>query len=235
LKNYRGRVQKSATIFSNDPRNPRLRIALKGKVRPFIEIQPPRVSFGGLPDKLDEQIIELTGVSEPFHVLGVESNLGEKIAFALRTVEDGKHYELTVRNRLQEEGRYRGYIKCKTDHPKKSEIIIRVSGNIEGEISVRPQILSVGKLFPQQPPRLGKVIVMNNRGKAFQIKKLTYDDKFIDVTQKPLSPSKKPGYSLNITPKLDHLPKGSHEKTLLSFETEIGKTHEVQIHVIHRK
>ena len=236
LKNYRGNVQKSATIFSNDPKNPRVTVNLSAKVQPFIEVEPANIIFRGLPDEQDEKPVELTASSKPFRITQVENNVEGKIGHELKTVEEGKHYQLKVKNLLSEEGQYRGLLKLKTDHPQKPEILIRVTGNIEGEISVRPQALSVGKLIAQQPARSGKVLVMSNRNKPFNITDLAYDKELLEVTQKPLPESQKQGFILEINPKMEKVSQGSQQKTLITFQTDTaqGKKHEVQIHVIHR-
>lgn len=52
--------------------------------------------------------------------------------------------------------------------------------SIEGDISVKPQTILVGRLAAQQPERSGKITVMSNRNKPFHILKLTYDESMID-------------------------------------------------------
>ncbi len=81
----------------------------------------------------------------PFHISGTESNLGENIDYTLETVAEGKQYRLRVSNKIAH-GNYGGFIRLNTDLAQKPNIIIRVSGFIEGEISAKPQNILIGKL-----------------------------------------------------------------------------------------
>lgn len=111
---------------------------MQGKVRTLIDIRPVEaVFFKGKADKIGESTIELIGILEPFHITKVDTNLEDKVAHRLETVEDGKHYRLKLTNLLKQ-GRYNGFVKLHTDLSRKSEVMIRVNGSIEGEISVKP-------------------------------------------------------------------------------------------------
>jgi len=235
LKGYQGNVKKTATVFSNDPQNQRASLVLQGNVKAQIEVQPsPNIAFRGLADQLEEKTIDLVGTSQRFTIQKVESNLEGKVGYKTETVEEGKHYRLKVTNLLKQ-GSYNGFIKCHTDVPEKPEIMIRVSGFIEGEVSVKPAMVLVGKMATQQPVRTGKVLVVNNRNKPFQIKKLTYDEKLIEVKQEPLP--KEPGYSIEITPRMENVSTaaGGRQQVMLSIETDVPSDEplQVQIHIIN--
>jgi hypothetical protein len=91
----------------------------------------------------------------------------------------------------------------------------------------------VGKLAAQQPPRHGKIIVVSNRQKAFNIVKLGYDEQLIKVTQEPLA--KEPGYTLEIVPLMENIPTGSRRQTALTIETDAptAAKYDVQVHLIN--
>jgi hypothetical protein len=128
LKGYQGKVSKSATVFSNDPQQPNFQLTLTGKVRAHIEIKPGAfVQFSSAPGG-DEKIVELLAVDREFRIVQVENGLEGKIRTQLETVVPGKQYRLKVTS-LQKEGNFFGLIRCKTDHPQKPEIQIRVSGH----------------------------------------------------------------------------------------------------------
>ena len=216
LKGYQGTVTKSATVVSNDPQNSRTVLVVKATVKNVIEVRPAgTVSFRGMADQQTEKAIDIIGASELFHITSVESNLEEKIAYRLETVEEGKQYRLKVSNRLQQ-GRYSGFIKLHTDLVQKSDVVIRVSGLIEGEISVNPNSVPVGKLAAQQPVRSGKVQVVSNRNKPFRITKLIYDERLIQVSQQPLP--NQSGFSLEVTPVMQNIPAGDRHRPLWSLK-----------------
>lgn len=235
LRGYQGSVKKTATVSSNDPQNSRGLLVLQGRVKALIEVQPSgNIAFRGLADQIEEKTINLVSTNRQFAIQKVESNLEDKIRYQMETVEAGKHYRLKVANLLKQ-GTYNGFIKCTTDLPEKPDIQIRVNGYIEGEVSVKPLMILVGKLGAQQPVRTGKVFVTNNRKKPFQIKNLTYDDKLIDVKQEALPDGT--GYSLEIVPKQDSLSTvaGGRQTTSLKIETDIpnDESRQVQIHIMN--
>jgi hypothetical protein len=235
LKGYQGSVKKNATVMSNDPQNPRAMLVLQGTVKALIELQPANnISFRGMADQQTEKSVDLISTRQPFVIQKVESNLEDKIRYQMETVEQGKHYRLKVTNLLKQ-GNYSGSIKCYTDVPEKSEVIVRVTGYIEGEISVKPLVVLVGKLATQQPARSGKVLVVSNRNKPFQIKKLTYDEKLIEVKQEPLP--NESGFSLEITPRMENLSRGpsNRQQTTLTITTDVQSDvpQQVQVHIIN--
>jgi len=239
LKGFHGNVQKSATIFSNDPKNPRVNLVMKGKIRTLIETRPgSTVFFQGQADQLGEKSIDIITASKPFQITKVESNLGDKIAYEVKTVEAGRQYRLDVKNRVAE-GTYRGFIKIYTDMVQKPEILIRVAGTIEGVISVRPQSIVVGKLGPNQPVRSGKVLVISNLNKPFEITKVDYDDSVLTVSQNPL-PQGRVGYSLEIAPRLEGLtklktaPERLEVKLTIQTSVDPQEKHEVKVYLLNR-
>lgn len=192
------------------------------------------IAFRGVADQQTEKIVELVGTSRPFSVRKVESNLEDKITYKLETVAEGKQYRLKIAN-VAKQGTYNGFVKCYTDVPEKPEIQIRVTGYIEGDISVKPLTVLVGKFAAQQPVRTGKVLVVSNRNKPFQIKKLTFDERLIQVRQEPLA--KEPGFSIEITPCMDNLPTGGEGRlqTILTILTDVqsDEPQKVQVHIIN--
>ena len=66
---------------------------------------------------------------------------------------EGKQYRLRVANKIPQ-GNYGGFIRLNTDLAQKPDIMIRVAGFVEGEISARPQNILIGKLIASQPERV---------------------------------------------------------------------------------
>jgi hypothetical protein len=236
LGSMEGKIQKTADIFSNDPQKSRITLQISGEVRSFIEVLPSAmIFFQGMADQLKEETIELRSSPQVFHVKGVESNIDDKISYKLETIEDGKRYQLKISNKVAM-GDYHGFIKVVTDHPKKPEVLIRVNASITGEISVRPMSLLVGNLDPSnnRAPRKGVVAVLDNRDKPFKITNLTYDEKVLTVTQKPISG--KQGYSLEIEPNLENVEKGAQRQVPVVIETDATPDQKftVQVFVVNK-
>ena len=176
-------MRKTATVHCSDPQRAQVLLAMQGTVQTLIDVRPGNfVSFRGMADKLGEKTIELVGSAEPFHIAKTNTNLENKIAHQLETLKDGKHYRLKISN-LVKNGSYNGFIRLHTDLAQNSEIMIRVNGSIEGEISVNPKALFIGKLSGEQPLRSGRVTVVTNSNRPLMITGLTYDEKILHVTQ----------------------------------------------------
>jgi hypothetical protein len=169
--------------------------------------------------------LDLEG-STPFHISGTESNLSEDIAYTLETVAEGEHYRLRVSNKISN-GNYGGFIKLDTDLAQKPDIIIRVSGFIEGEISAKPQNILIGKLCTGQPERVGRVVVVSNRNKPFEITQLTYDQNLMSVWQETLEDQT--GFILEVQPKLENVPTGSRKQAVLKIETDLSADAKVEV------
>lgn len=232
LKGYEGPVSKTATVMCNDPHNQRAVLTMKGTVKPLIAVRPNRyVQFQGAAERLAPATVELVANPEPFHVQKTEDNLQGNVSYRMETVEDGRRYRLIIANESKE-GNYAGFIKVLTDHPEKRELTVRVNGRIEGTIAVKPPTVAVGKPNPQQPVRSGKVVIVNNRGESFQITRISYDERLLEVMQKPLY--EQAGFVLEIKPRMENISAGTRTETIIRVETDVpGEKKEIKVHIVN--
>ncbi len=231
LKDFQGYVKKTATIVSDDPENPRMVVSVEGKVDPLIRILPEKsVSFQGASDTIKESVVDLVSASRAFHIRGSDDTLDKKASYRLETVEEGRHYRLKISNNTKL-GNYRGYITLHTDLAEKPELTIWVKGSIEGEISVRPKTLIVGRLSPDQGVITGKVLVTDNLNRNFRIVKCSFDERVINLYQSSMLG----GFSLDVAPNMQNIPPGGRLQTTLIIETDVesGAKQEVQIQAIN--
>jgi hypothetical protein len=195
----------------------------------LIEVRPEKtIYFQGMADSITEKTIDLVTTSKPFHIRKVDDDLDKKAGYRLETVEDGKHYRLTVFNRTHQ-GNYRGSITLHTDFAEKPELTVWVSGFIEGEIGIRPKVLVVGRLSPDQGLLSGKVLVVDNKKRPFKIVKCTYDERIIHVKQMPLPGGQ--GFSLDVTPEMENIPLGSRLQTQLTVETDVASEEKLETQI----
>jgi hypothetical protein len=231
---YEGTVKKAATVFTNDPRQPRVVLTMQGMVRTFIKVQPSSsISFRGPAHRQSPRVVELTG-SQAFHIQNVESSLEGMVRHEIEPMASGKGYRVKVENILKQ-GSYSGSIMVTTDVPQKPRILIRVIGSIEGDIAVRPPTTVIGRISVGQPVRQGIIRVVSNRGSPFKITRLTYDQELVQVVQKPMEGE--PGYALEISPIMENIPAGSRRNMTLSIETDAEPSArcEVQIFLVHSR
>ncbi len=219
--------------MSDAPSNPRVILTVEGIIKPLIQVLPEKtIYFMGLSDGLTEKTIDLVTTSKQFHIQKIDDDLNKKAVYRLETVEDGKHYRLIVSNNTPR-GNYRGTITLHTDFAEKPELTVWVNASVEGEIGIRPKLLIVGRLSPDQGVISGKVLVLDNKNRAFKIIKCTYDERVLHVTQMPFPNG--PGFSLEVMPNMKNIPPGGRIRTVLSVETDVPseEKQEVEIQAIN--
>lgn len=218
--------------MSDDPANPRVTLLVEGTVKPLIEVRPEKtIYFQGVADGLTEKTVDIITTSKQFHIRKTEDELNKKASYKLETVENGKHYRLRVSNNTLR-GDYRGYITLYTDFAEKPVLTVWVNGSIEGEIGIMPKVLIVGRLSTNQGVTSGKVLVTNNKNRAFKIVRCKYDERILHVTQMPFPNGS--GFSLEVIPNVEDIPPGGRIQTVLTVETDVPSEgeQEVQVRII---
>lgn len=130
------KLQKTATVFTNDPENPKVDLIIRGDVKEFATIRPSRVRMAGKVGDDVSTTVTVTPAEEfPFSVLEVkplkEGNVKVELAEAPESAEaTRKQYKVTVTNLKQEKARYFDTIVLKTDSDVRPELKISVYGNI---------------------------------------------------------------------------------------------------------
>jgi hypothetical protein len=219
--------------MSDDPEKGSFTLTVMGTVKQPVQVRPgTSLSFRGTLDQAKETLVDLIGTGQPFHISKIESNLEGKVSYQLQTVTEGQHYQLKVNNLLKE-GTYSGYIMLTADLPRGQIPTIRVSGKIEGEVSVSPKSILMGK-FPQKLIESSSVNVRSNHKKPFQITNLTYDANLIQVEAKPFPD--KSGYNLEISVNMANVPSGNSAETTITVQTDLDPQakQEIQVRLVNQ-
>jgi len=173
---YAGVVTKSISVYSNDPKNARAMLRLKGTVLVPIEVRPSeRVQFNGKAGAVrPQELLLVSREGEPFDILGLKKRsphlevVLEPAPESAKTRADGSRaparepaegavagghaaYKATLS--VAEDvpiGRLSDIVILTTNHPKVPRLEIRVGGQIDGEVRVRPRALYF------QRPRAGE-------------------------------------------------------------------------------
>ena len=150
-----GNYEKSARIFTSDPKRPEIVFVVKGIVRPAIMVLPglvaevhtvmntePRVQHFALASADRPQMRVLSATSSRPDLLEVvvkPLTEDEKTNFK---VDNGQHLEVTIKP-SKSLGDFTEEILVKTDHPLKEEIRLKIVGKIVGPISATPPGLTL--------------------------------------------------------------------------------------------
>ena len=185
-----GQIVKNANVFSNDPKQPELVIGLKGKIWAPVLVTPRHARLNGVVGDTVETVVYLQGQKkEPLMVKLASISIPDKVEVDLTEVEKDQSYELNIRNRVQGDSSYTGKIKLTTNYPERSEIQIKIHGNISPPIEARPKTLNFGGLSPDRLQMLmDKGIVMRrpvsvilNRGEGLKINKAELEKSLFKV------------------------------------------------------
>ena len=217
-----GKFAKSATISSNDPQHPTLRIKLKGEVKNYISVVPsPALYLTGFEGEILSKSLKIINHQDsPLNITHIESNIDDKIEYELKPLVEGKEYELMVKTLKGPEGRSRGKIIVTTNSEKKPKFEIRVSVNFRDELTVSPTTLYFGNINttpkPGKPPaelNLTKSLsVKKERGDPVKIEKLIPSSNLILTKVETKLEGKR--YDIIVTLDKDKLKKGSIKETL---------------------
>lgn len=123
---------KKGEIFTNDPQQRVVEIKLCGLAKPFIEIQPSHIiRFTGNPNEnLTARIRLVNHQPTPLTLRGTKTDLGDKIAVSLKTIDPGKVFELEVSNKVKNPEVYKGMIEVFTSSDKRPRLIFRVFADL---------------------------------------------------------------------------------------------------------
>jgi uncharacterized membrane protein len=133
--NHKGgkKLLKTATIYTNDKKNPRLKLSIIGEVEKFVTIRPSQVRLHGLAgEEIKRRVAIVPTPKYPFKIVNVRLRDGKDIAYQLseEKSENGQKYALTVENKRMQKGSYFDIITLETDSKIKPELQIRVYGQV---------------------------------------------------------------------------------------------------------
>lgn len=220
-KGFQGNLQKTARVFTNDPKNAQVIIGLKGRIWAPISLNPRHARLtGGVGDEIEE-VVHLRGEKkEPLIVKLASVSIPDKVEVQLKETEKGRSYELKVKNKVQTEGTYIGQVKLTTNYQETSEIAIRISGNIRPPLEVRPKVLSFGRMSEgrlQQLKQHGRamkrpVTIVLNKGGDLKIEKVELEKALFKVTTEEVKPGRL--VQLLVEPILENIKTGPNEDRL---------------------
>jgi hypothetical protein len=125
---FRGPIEKTATVQSNDPAAQTMVLTIKSTVRQLIEVLPsPFINVQVNRGQPAEGGVTLVNHDKaPLQILSAEPD-NQKFAVTVKPLEKGKRYE--VRARLKDStqpGRFNAMITVLTDHKKQGKLVIPV-------------------------------------------------------------------------------------------------------------
>ena len=226
-KNYQGNLHKSARVSTNDPKNPTLMIALKGKVWAPIHVKPQHARLFGVSGEDVETTIHIYGnKQEPLALEMGSVTIPDKVAVQLKALEENKVYQLKIKNKVAGETQYNGQIKLATNYPEKPELLIHVSANVRPAVELRPKALNFGRIPEERLDQLSKegralkrpIMVILNKGQNLEVKKVEWEKSLFKAVSKEMSKGKMT--QILIEPIFEKLTKGTNEDHLKIYTNQ---------------
>lgn len=213
---FRGEIQKTATVVSNDPLNPNVTLTIKANVKPVIDIQPAaylsiQVEKG---QPAEGKVTLINNDKQPLKILAVESQNPE-FTTELKTVENGRRYDLIAKlNKTDAPGRYNTSVTVTTDNKKQEKLNIPVMVHIAARVEVSPERLVYGRISlesldknPRGAMLLNRTISVQSRNQGFKVTSAQSTLPFIQTEVINPAQDNLP-YNVRITVARDKLPKG---------------------------
>lgn len=169
---YVGKVTKSVIVNSNDTENPKYKLTITGEVIEEVSVNPKRINFGiirrgnfctkNLEIKtVPELKIDIKKVESPNPYITITQNkTGDKNRF---------NYQVTI-SKYDYLEKFNGIIFIYTSSSKQERIDVPFSGEIVGDITFFPEILSFGSVKIGQD--IKKIIIVNIINKDVKIEKI---------------------------------------------------------------
>jgi hypothetical protein len=234
-KGFKGKITKSASVYTNEPDQKPSKIFLTLTVRQYIAVEPASrlILQGTVGDEVRKSVTIKAGDEQPFEITDVLNSLGSLIEYKLTRQEEGGHYQLEVIGKSTEKNSKSGYLSIITTHPHKKEFKIPVHLRITPELGIWPTQIDFKNASRAgkpglQPKRI--VTITNHRRKSFRLLQMQYNKDYFHVRSlTPMDQAQK-SYRLEIVPLLDKLPEDqvSFEDTL-TINTDVAQGGELKV------
>ncbi|MEM6457169.1 MAG: DUF1573 domain-containing protein [Acidobacteriota bacterium] len=225
---FSGPISKAIVVFTNDPENAKLQLAIKADVKPYLEVSPGYARFTyvqGEPEgTLTQSIFAYDG--SPIEVVDIKSKnrhlrLNKRLATESERNEKARGNQWMVEITLDQEapvGALREMVEVVTDHPKQRIVKVPVSGFIRPRQHATPQVVQFGDIPNEALPLQRGVEFTNFAASPIQISKVEIDhDSIVADVDRVVEDGHRFRFVLTIP---DATPKGPFETVIRIHTTD---------------
>jgi hypothetical protein len=230
-KGYNGTARKSVTVETNDPKNKQVRLTLTGKVVAEVTVVPRYVNFGSVlkdesrePKKLEIEFLK----GKNIEIKEVKSETPQIIVKQVKQDASGAEYSVSLAEDVPV-GRVAGQIVIRTNSKKDSEVRVAVHAFVQGNVSVTPQVVTLGIIRPGEP--VTREVTLKGKADAgFTVKEVKASSESITSE---VSPGKEGDlFKITVTYNPGKLKKGRiSEKVTIVTQDKNGQLETVQLPV----
>ncbi len=202
-----GVFRKSATVYSNDPEHPQIRLTLQGKEIPYVEVTPQdRVYLQAYYGEKAEQVLTLHSNEKDldFQVTGVTSNIDDKITYRYEPGENGTWKLYVFKNPRLPTGNIFGTLFVHTNSQRAKTKSIQVQVMTKGTITVQPAFVNFGRVKfatagAEPGPVTRNVMLLKTRG-DFRVESIEIDNPNFRADLKTVTPGRHYEVAVSFTP-----------------------------------
>lgn len=200
-----GTFSKSATVFSNDPEHPQMRLTLKGKEMAYVNVTPAdRLYLQGYFGDPVEKTLTITSNEKDldFKVTGVTSNIDDKITYRVEKGENRGEYRIKIwKNPKLPTMNTFGTVFIHTNSAKSPDKSIQVQVLTKGSITVRPSMVNFARVPFSRPdhkasPVTRSIVLIKPKG-GFAVQSIEVDNDHFQAHLKEVDPGKR--YMVEVT------------------------------------
>lgn len=186
-----GKVTKSVTVNSNDPENPACKLTITGEIIEEVVVNPKQINFGIIRrgDSCARNIEVKITPDLNIGVKKVESpNPYITITQNKTAVNNVYSYQVSI-GKYDYIGKFNGIIFIYTSSNRQERIDIPFSGEVIGDVTFYPEILSFGNIKKNQ--EVNKTVIINFVNKDVKIERIETDPGLINYAVSDLNNSSK--------------------------------------------
>ncbi|GAB60857.1 MAG: DUF1573 domain-containing protein [Candidatus Jettenia sp.] len=187
---YVGKTTKSVVVNSNDPENPQYKLTITGEIIEEVIVNQKLVNFGII-KKGDTctRSFEVKTIPELKTEIKKVESPNPYITITQNKINDNHYSYQVVMNKYDYIGRFTGIIFIYTNSSKQERIDIPFFGEIVGDVTFYPDVLSFG--YIQKGQDVKKTVIVNFMNKNVKIEKIEIDPDMVNYQISELSNSKK--------------------------------------------
>lgn len=203
-----GEFTKSATIESNDPDHPQMTVNVRGNAIPYVSVTPDGTVYlhGRYGEPIEQDITISSNEKDlDFKVLGVSSNIDDKITYALEPGTAPHTYTLKVfkNPKLPTLSTY-GTITLTTNSKRSPETTLQVHVMTKGSITLSPQVLNFGavKFTDENGPGTPetRALTVTRSAAGLKIKDISINNASYKAVVEPVMPGQQYRIQVTFTP-----------------------------------
>jgi len=108
-------------------------LTLSARVRPLIWVSSSRIYLSGKEGEPVHRRVEIrTDMDKPLELTPGAFTLSGQLTYELKEIEKGRRFEILFSSLPGSPRTYRGFLKLRTNYPRKPELTIRIRGRFTG-------------------------------------------------------------------------------------------------------